>query len=517
MKGKIGKLQRKDFEEKEASAAFAFLRMLCYFRKKKRINSAGLTREIRGVLSSDFTFFLCAALSAGGYLRKWTKKNKMETMPMGRLILSMSLPMMVSLLVQSLYNIVDSIFVARLSEQALTAASLAFPVQMLMIAVGVGTAVGVNALLSQTLGRKDYEEASRVAMTGLFLSVISAAVFTAAGLAGARSIARSFTEDAQIGQQCGEYLFICMVFCLGNLVCMVFQRLLQAAGRAVLSMVILISGAVTNLILDPVMIFGLLGCPAMGIRGAAYATVIGQWVSMFVGLYLNLNKNPDVRLGLKGFSLSGKLIMGIYRVGLPTIIMQAMNSMMVTAFNAILLPFSSTAVAFFGVYYKLQNFLFMPMNGLGQAAIPIVGFNYGAGHTDRILEASKITYAAAAAIAAVGTVVFQLFGRNLLGIFSAGEAMLKIGVPALRIISLTFVFASVTMITGYIASGLGDGMTNMTGSILRQFMPLIPCAYLLAKTGGIGSVWYAVWISETTALIFSVFRIFRLRKTRLKL
>ena len=445
------------------------------------------------------------------------KKNKMETMPMGRLILSMSLPMMVSLLVQSLYNIVDSIFVARLSEQALTAASLAFPVQMLMIAVGVGTAVGVNALLSQTLGRKDYEEASRVAMTGLFLSVISAAVFTAAGLAGARSIARSFTEDAQIGQQCGEYLFICMVFCLGNLVCMVFQRLLQAAGRAVLSMVILISGAVTNLILDPVMIFGLLGCPAMGIRGAAYATVIGQWVSMFVGLYLNLNKNPDVLLGLKGFSLSGKLIMGIYRVGLPTIIMQAMNSMMVTAFNTILLPFSSTAVAFFGVYYKLQNFLFMPMNGLGQAAIPIVGFNYGAGHTDRILEASKITYAAAAAIAAVGTVVFQLFGRNLLGIFSAGEAMLKIGVPALRIISLTFVFASVTMITGYIASGLGDGMTNMTGSILRQFMPLIPCAYLLAKTGGIGPVWYAVWISETTALIFSVFRIFRLRKTRLKL
>ena len=215
--------------------------------------------------------------------------------------------------------------------------------------------------------------------------------------------------------------------------------------------------------------------------------------------------------------MTGRRIAGIYRVGLPTIIMNAMNSMMVTAFNAILLPFSSTAVAFFGVYYKLQNFLFMPMNGLGQAAIPIVGFNYGAGHTDRILEASKITYAAAAAIAAVGTVVFQLFGRNLLGIFSAGEAMLKIGVPALRIISLTFVFASVTMITGYIASGLGDGMTNMTGSILRQFMPLIPCAYLLAKTGGIGSVWYAVWISETTALIFSVFRIFRLRKTRLKL
>ena len=439
------------------------------------------------------------------------KNNKMETMPVGRLVAGMSLPMMVSLLIQSLYNIVDSIFVARLSEGALTAASLAFPIQMLMIAVGVGTAVGVNATLSRTLGMKNYEEAGRIAQTGILLSVISSLIFMGIGLIGAESIADSFTKERDIAQQCGTYLWICMVFCLGNLVCMVFQRLLQAAGKAFLSMIILISGAVTNLILDPIMIFGLLGCPAMGIAGAAWATVIGQWVSMIVGVILNLKCNPDVSMLQKGFRFNGRRILEIYKVGLPTIIMQAMNSMMVTAFNAILLPFSTTAVAFFGIYYKLQNFLFMPMNGLGQAAIPIVGYNYGAGNKKRILEASKVIYIAAAVIALAGTLIFQLFGRTLLGFFSAGDALLQIGIPALRIISISFIFASVTMSTGYIASGLGDGMTNMVGSLLRQFLPLIPCAYLLAKLGGIDNVWYAIWISELTAFLFALIRIRQLK------
>ena len=213
----------------------------------------------------------------------------------------------------------------------------------------------------------------------------------------------------------------------------------------------------------------------------------------------------------KGFRFNARRILDIYKVGLPTIIMQAMNSMMVTAFNAILLPFSTTAVAFFGIYYKLQNFLFMPMNGLGQAAIPIVGYNYGAGNKKRILEASKVIYIAAAVIALAGTLIFQLFGRTLLGFFSAGDALLQIGIPALRIISISFIFASVTMSTGYIASGLGDGMTNMVGSLLRQFLPLIPCAYLLAKLGGIDNVWYAIWISELTAFLFALIRIRQLK------
>lgn len=436
-------------------------------------------------------------------------------MPMGKLILNMSLPMMVSLLLQSLYNIVDSIFVARISEQALTATSLAYPVQMLMIAVGVGTAVGLNALLSRTLGQKNYEEASQVAMTGITLSVISAVVFMLLGLFCAHGLANAFADDAETARLCESYLWICMVFCLGNMLCMQFQRLLQASGNSFLSMVILVSGAVTNIVLDPIMIFGLLGLPAMGIQGAAYATVIGQWVSLAVGLYLNIKRNPDVKLTLKGFSLQKERVLAIYRVGLPTIVMQAMTSMMVTAFNAILLPFSETAVAFFGVYYKLQNFLFMPMNGLGQAAIPIVGFNFGAKNRKRIIEAARVIYPAAVIIALLGTIIFQIFGAQLLGLFAAGEAMLELGIPALRIISLSFIPASVTMLTGYFVSGLGDGVTNMVGSFLRQFFPLIPCAWLLASAGGIDIVWYAIWISEITGIVYSLIRLRLIIKRRL--
>ncbi len=436
-------------------------------------------------------------------------------MPMGQLVFSMSLPMMASLLIQSLYNIVDSIFVARISERALTAASLAFPVQMLMIAVGVGTSVGVNALLSQTLGRKDYAEAGRAAQTGTVLSVFSSLVFMIAGMFFSQTLASHFTNDPEIASMCAEYLRICMVYCMGNLVCMVFQRLLQASGKAVLSMVVLASGAITNIILDPIMIFGMFGCPAMGIKGAAYATVIGQWVSFFAGLYLNIRKNKDIDLLKNGFVLTGRRIAGIYRVGLPTIIMNAMNSMMVTAVNAILLPFSSTAVAFFGIYYKLQNFLFMPMNGLGQAAIPIIGYNYGARNKERIMSAAKMIYASSAVIALIGTVIFRIYGEALLGLFNAGEEMTAVGVPALHKICLTFIPASFSLITGYAASGLGDGMTNMTAAFLRQFVPLIPCAYLLASAGGIEHVWYAFWISEAAAAMYCLYRLSYLKKTKL--
>lgn len=443
------------------------------------------------------------------------KKNKMETMPMGKLVLNMSLPMMVSLLVQSLYNIVDSIFVAKISEQALTAASLAYPVQMLMIAVGVGTAVGLNAVLSKTLGQKNYEEASQVAMTGLLLSVLCAAIFSMAGFAASERIAHSFTDRSEIAAMCADYLWICMVFCLGNMVCMVFQRLLQASGNTFLSMVILVSGAITNIVMDPILIFGLGSVPSMGIRGAAWATVIGQWVSMIVGFVLNRMCNPDVQMTLKGFSFRMERVRRIYHVGLPTIIMQAMTSVMVTTFNGILNPISSTAVAFFGVYYKLQNFLFMPMNGLGQAAIPIVGFNLGAKHKDRIFSGAKITYLASMAIGLCGTILFLLFGKVFLRMFSAGDAMLSIGIPALKIICLSFVPAAFTIITGYIASGLGDGLTNMLGAFLRQFCPLIPCAVFLAHLVGPQSIWYAFWISEITAAVFAGYRLKHLIQSKL--
>ena len=298
-----------------------------------------------------------------------------------------------------------------------------------------------------------------------------------------------------------------MVISLGNLLCMAFQRILQAAGNTFLSMVVLVCGAVINVVLDPVMIFGLLGCPAMGIRGAAWATVIGQWVSMLVGLYFCLRKNPDIPLSFRGFSLRIHRIRAIYKVGLPAIITQGLNSVMVTAFNAILLPLSSTAVAFFGIYNKLQSFLFMPMSGLGQALVPIVGYNYGANRKDRVVQSLRVAYPAAAAIALAGTALFCLLGRSLLGLFSAGADMLALGIPALRALSLIFLFAAVTNITGYFASGLGDGTTNMVGSVLRQFFPLLPCAQLLAGSGGIGAVWYSFWISEAIATLFALVRL----------
>ena len=441
-------------------------------------------------------------------------RNKMGTMPMGKLVLDMSLPMMLSLLIQSLYNIVDSIFVAKLSEQALTAASLAYPVQMLMIAVGVGTAVGLNAVLSKALGAKQHKEASAIAVTGILLAAGSGIVFMTAGLFFAGSISSAFTSNTEIAQLCSQYLWICMVFSFGNMVCMTYQRLMQATGKTILSMVILIAGAVTNLILDPIMIFGMFGCPAMGIKGAAYATVIGQWVSMFTGIFLQAKYNTDLTVSFKGYTFSFDCVKRIYKVGFPTIITQAMQSMMVTCFNAILQPFSTTAVAFFGVYFKLQTFLFMPMNGLGQASIPIIGFNFGAHNKERITQCVKIVYPAAIIIAAAGTLLFFSIPSVLLGLFSASEAMLSVGIHGMRILALTFPFAAVTMISGYIASGLQDGVTNMICAFIRQFVPLIPVAWVLAKLWGIDAVWFAFIISEICGVLFSVCRIRTLLKTR---
>jgi putative MATE family efflux protein len=284
-----------------------------------------------------------------------------------------------------------------------------------------------------------------------------------------------------------------------------FQRFLQAVGDTFYSMVSLIAGAVTNIILDPILIFGLLGFPALEVRGAAIATVIGQCVSAIVAIWLNAVKNPTVRINLKGYKMKGDVVGQIYKVGLPTIVTQAVGSLMVAAINAILMPFSSTAVAFFGVYYKLQNFLFMPMNGLGQAAIPIVGFSYGAKNEKRIKEAIFTTIPIGVGIAIVATIIFMAFPAQLLSPFSASADMLEIGVPALRIISVTFSLSSITMILGYSMSGIGNGVINMLGTALRQLIIFVPMAFLFAKYFGIDKVWYSMWISETIAVIYAIF------------
>ena len=414
-------------------------------------------------------------------------KNKLAEMPIRPLLYTMAVPLMLSLLIQSLYNIVDSIFVARLSETALTAASLVYAIQFLMIAIGVGTAVGLNALLSRKLGQKKPEEACRAATTGLFLMLGTSQVFTLVGLLFSNQIAAALTNDPDLQELCREYLSVNLVFCWGIFLQTYGQRRLQAVGDTVLSMISLIIGAVINIILDPIMIFGLLGCPAMGIRGAAIATVIGQLIGAAAALWFNRVKNPVIHVRLKGYRFLWQDVADIYRVGLPTIVMQAIGSVMTFA-----------------------------VNGLGQAAIPVVGVNYGSGQSDRVKQAWKVLLPTGVVFALCGTAVFLLFPAQLLGLFSASNEMLAFGVPALRIISVTFLFAVTTILCGYFASGLGNGIVNMIGGALRQLVVLVPCLWLLIRTAGIDKAWFAFWVSEVVACAYSLWAVRKELRNKVK-
>lgn len=429
--------------------------------------------------------------------------NKMALMPVRKLLYSMAVPLMMSLLIQSMYNIVDSMFVARLSEDALTATSLAYSIQFLMIAIGVGTAVGLNALLSRKVGEKKDDEACRIATTGLLLMLVTSMFFSFVGLYFSDNLASMMADDVVLKGLCEDYLSISLVFGWGIFIQTYGQRLLQAVGDTFLSMISLVVGALLNVILDPIMIFGLLGCPALGIKGAAIASVIGQLAASATALILNRLKNPVIHVRFKGYRFVWKDVAAIYCVGLPTIIMQALGSVMMLGMNAILLNVSATAVAFFGVYYKLQNFLMMPMNGLGQAAIPVVGFNDGTGNKERVRQVWRVLIPTALVFALCGTMVFMVLPHQLLALFAASDAMLTMGVPALRIISVTFAFATVTMMCGYFASGLGNGLINMVGTALRQFVILVPCVYVLIHTAGLPWAWLAFWIAEAAAFLYS--------------
>ncbi|MGN0998480.1 MAG: MATE family efflux transporter [Faecousia sp.] len=447
------------------------------------------------------------------------KENKMGTMPVSKLVITMALPLMLSLLVQSLYNIVDGIFVGRISEEAFAATSLAFPVQLLMVAVSVGTGVGVNAVVSRMVGAKRYDEANRAATTGLILSMISCLVFMVFGGFYLKFYIRLCSGSESSLAMCESYLRICTLFSLGIFLETLGQRLLQAVGNTFLSMISLVAGALTNIVLDPILIFS---CH-MGIEGAAVATVIGQWVGAAVALGLNAATNHEVRLTFKGFRMSRQSVWTIYKVGLPTILTQAMGAIMLFSMNAILgslLPGltaagtaeSAPAIAFFGAYNKLQNFLYMPMHGLGQSTIPIVGFNYGSKNGDRIKQVLRTAIPVAAGMAMIGTVLFEAIPGPLLRIFSTSEEAQAIGIPGLRIIAVTFALGAVTTVLGYACSGLGNGMVNMVGTCLRQFIPLVPLAFLFGRLGGVSSIWYAMWISEALAVLFAAFsarKIFR--------
>ena len=433
------------------------------------------------------------------------RENKMGTMPENKLLLSMAVPMMISMLVQALYNIVDSIFVSRICEDALTAVSMAFPWQNIIIAIAVGFGVGINALLSRALGQKNAERVNQVAVNGLLLAGLSYLLVLVAGLLGIRAYMRTQTDIESIVNYGITYLNICILCSFGVFVEITFERFLQATGRTVYSMITQLAGALTNIILDPILIFGLLGFPKLGIAGAAWATVIGQCVGAVVAVTLNHFKNPEVHLRLRHIRPNGRLMGEITAISIPSIIMSCISSLTCFVMNMILIAYSSTAVAVFGVYFKLQSFVFMPVFGLNNGMVPIIAYNYGAQKPERIHKTIRLGMAYAVAIMAVGLLVFQLIPKELLLMFDASDAMLEIGAPALRIMSLAFVFAGVGIASSSACQAFGYSVYSMLISIARQIVVLIPAAYLLSLTGVLRSIWFAFPIAEIVSLFLSLF------------
>ncbi len=439
-----------------------------------------------------------------------TKENKMGTMPVNRLLITMSLPMMISMLVQALYNVVDSIFVSRINENALTAVSLAFPIQTLMIAVSVGTCVGINAVLSKALGEKDRERADNTAVSGIVLMAASYVLFLLIGLFATRGFYLSQTDDTQIVEFGVQYLSIVCSCSFGLFTQFVFERLLQSTGRTFYIMITQGTGALINIILDPIFIFGLFGMPQMGVAGAAVATVTGQTVAGVIALVVNFKKNEDIHIRFKGFRLEREIVGQIYKIGVPSMIMQAIGSVMTYGMNLILISFTPTATAVFGVYFKLQSFIFMPVFGLNNGLVPILAYNYGAGRRDRFISALKCGIVYAVGIMAVGVAIFQTIPAVLLGFFDASDEMLRIGVPALRIICLSFLPAGFGIVCGTAFQALGNAVYSMLVSIARQLVVLLPAAFLLSLSGEVTYVWWAFPIAEVMSLTMTVIFLVRI-------
>lgn len=444
------------------------------------------------------------------------QENKMGIMPVGKLLMSMSIPMMISMLVQALYNVVDSYFVAQISQDALNAVGLAFPIQNLMIAVSVGTGVGVNALLSRSLGEKNYETANATAGNGLLLAFLSGLVFIIIGQTVPRAFYLAQTDISGIVEQGSVYLSICCTWSMGLFMEIMFERLLQSTGNTVLTMLTQGIGAVTNIILDPILIFGLGPFPKMGVAGAAVATVTGQIVGAVLGLIINFRFNKELNLKPSYLKPRGNIIKRIYAVGVPTMVMNSIGSVMVFGLNKILISFTDAATAVFSIYYKLQSFIFMPVFGLNNGMVPIIAYNYGAQKADRILQTMKLASATATVIMLIGLGVAELFPEWLLGIFNASEEMLTIGVPALRIICTCFVFAGFGIVAGSVFQALGHGMLSMTVSIVRQLVVLLPVAWLLSLTGRLELVWLAFPFSELFSVVLCVFFTRRIVRTVLE-
>lgn len=433
------------------------------------------------------------------------EENKMGVLPERRLLLSMSLPIMLSMLVQALYNVVDSIFVAQFSQDALTGVTVAFPMQNLMIAVGGGTGVGISAFLSKSLGEKKPELASNVAKNGLILGIFCWLVFVLIGIFAARPFIAGQTDVSAVIDYGTEYLTICTVFSFGIFGQLILERILQATGKTVYSMLTQIIGAVINIILDPILIFGYLGFPRMGIAGAAVATVAGQIIAMIVALLLNIRKNKELDFSFRKFRLSGPIIRRIYAVGIPSIVMMAISSIMTFAMNSILGAFTTAATNVFGVYFKLQSFAVMPIFGLNNGMIPIISYNYGAKKRARIQKTIRLAIFFALLIMAAAIAVFQIFPTQLIGLFETEGAdntqLYELGTNALRILSLNFIFAGFCIVLSAVFQALGNGVLSLIVSAARQLVVLIPVAYLLSLLGDVHLIWWAFPIAELASLL----------------
>ncbi|MCR4940389.1 MAG: MATE family efflux transporter [Treponemataceae bacterium] len=434
-----------------------------------------------------------------------TSENKMGVMPVGRLLVQMSLPMMISMLVQALYNIVDSIFVAQISEKALTAVSLAFPIQSLIIAVSTGTGVGINALLSKRLGQKDFQGVNKSAGNGVFLFIISFIVFIILGIIVPRPYFQSQTNDPEIVEYGVQYMTVILTVSPGCFMAILFERLLQSTGLTVLSMVSQLTGAIFNIIFDPILIFGYLGFPAMGITGAAVATVLGQIAAAIISIILNIKKNKEISFSLRYIKPDKRVIADIYKVGVPSILLASIGSVMTYFLNLILGSFSMTAVTIFGVYFKLQSFIFMPIFGMNNGLVPIIAYNFGAQKKKRIIDTIFVGIKISVGIMIIGTLVFELFPAQLLSLFNASDEMIAQGCPALRIIGIHFPIAAVCICLFSVFQALGQGVYSMIGSFVRQLIVLLPAAWLLSLTGSLTNVWWAFPIAEVSSLLTAFF------------
>lgn len=441
------------------------------------------------------------------------QENKMGTMPVHRLLITMSVPLMISMLVQALYNIVDSMFVAMINEDALTAVSLAFPMQNLMIAVATGTGVGVNALISRRLGQKQQEMANRTANNAIFLAICSYIVFLLIGIFASTAFMRAQAGGSErIIEYGSTYLRIICILCFGMYGQIVMERLLQSTGKTMYTMITQSLGAVINIVMDPMLIFGIGPFPELGVAGAAYATVFGQMVAMILAFIFNRKVNKELTLSLRMMRPDPQIIRDVYMIGIPSILMVSISSVMTFTMNKILIQFSSTATAVFGVYYKLQSFVFMPLFGMNNGMVPIIGFNFGAGHKDRILKTHKIAMVYSCIFMWTGFALFQLIPVRLLGLFSASSQMIEIGVPALRWMSLAFLIAGFSVVTVSLFQALGKGIYSLIISAARQLLALLPLAYVLSLTGNLDLVWLSLPLAEVVSAVVTLCLYIKLRK-----